>query len=51
MDNINELGSHELRSLDVMNNSRLMMISTILGHEPIALNAINAMNNSWLWLA
>ena len=34
---MNDLGSHELKSLDGMNKSRVWMIWTILGRETMAL--------------
>ena len=45
MDDVNNLGSCELRPLDAMNNLGIRMISTILGHEPMN---FNIMNNSGL---
>ena len=39
MDDMNDLGSHEPKLLDVMNNSGLRMM--ILHYEPMALNAMN----------
>ena len=45
MDDMNDSRSHALRALDVMNNSSLMMVLTILVHE---LKAIDAMNSSRL---
>ena len=47
MDDMNNLGSYELRPIDAMNNIGLRMIGIILGREPIILNA---MNNSGLWM-
>lgn len=39
MDDINDLGSYELRALDVMNNLGLWMIRTILCYKFKALDA------------
>ena len=47
VDDIYNLGFHYLRTLDVMNSSRLWMISMILGHE---FKAPYAMNNLGLWM-
>ena len=47
MDDMNDLGSCELRSLDALNNSRLRMVWMIFYHEPMTLNV---MNNSGLWM-
>ena len=44
---MNDFRSYELRSLNVLNNSRLRMIWTIFGYEPMMLNI---MNNSRLWM-
>ena len=41
------LGSYELRSLGALYSSRLRMILTIFGREPMMLNV---MNNSGLWM-
>ena len=38
---------HELRSLDVMNNSMLWVIYTILGHE---LKDLDVLNKLGLWM-
>ena len=42
VNDMNDLGSRELKPLDVMNNSGLWMIWKILGHE---LEALETMNN------
>ena len=47
MDGINDLRSHELITLDAMNNSGLRMTLMILSVKPMTLNA---MNSSKLWL-
>ena len=47
VDDMDDLGSYELRALNVINNSRLCMIWTIIGHE---LEDLDAMNNSRLWM-
>ena len=47
VDDINDLGSYELQSLDSLNNSRLRIIWTIFGRKPMTLNV---MNNSGLWM-
>ena len=39
VDDMKDSGSHELKHLKAMNNSKLWMILIILGHEPMALNA------------
>ena len=39
--------AHELRSIEVMNNSGLLIICTILGHE---LKDLDVMNSSRLWM-
>ena len=44
---MNDSVSHDLRPLDVLNSLGLRIISMILGHEPLSLNA---MNNSGLWM-
>ena len=41
MDDVNNLGCCELKPKDAMNNSWMRMILMILGHEPMALIAIN----------
>ena len=41
MDDMDDLGSHELRPVDVMNCSRLWMIWMILCHELKPLDAMN----------
>ena len=46
MDDMNDLGSLELQSLDVLNISRLRMIWMIFCREPMMLNVIN---NSRMW--
>ena len=40
MDDMNDLGSLELRSIDVLYISRLRMIRTIFGCEPMTLNVM-----------
>ena len=47
VDDMNNLGSCELQSLDALNSSRLRMIWTIFYHEHIMLNI---MNNLRLWM-
>ena len=47
LDDMNDLGFHELNPLDAMNNLRLRMIWMIFGREPIALSD---MNNLRLWM-
>ena len=47
MDDTNDSGSHALRVLDVMNNSRHQMISTSIGHD---LKASDAMNTLGMWM-
>ena len=57
---MDDLGSHELRPLDVMNKSRLWMILTILHHELKVVDdimtlghelmALDTMSSSGLWL-
>ena len=47
VDDMNNLGSCELRPLDAMNNLGIRMIWMILGHEPMSLDV---MNNSGLWM-
>ena len=47
VDDMNNLGSYELWSLDALNNSRLRMIWTIFCREPMT---VNVMNNSGLWM-
>ena len=47
MDDINELGSHELKPLDPMNRLELQVISTIPCSEE---KAPNVMNNSGVWM-
>ena len=47
MDDMSDLGSRMLQSLDALNSSRLRMIWTIFCHEPMTLNV---MNNSGLWM-
>ena len=42
MDYMNDLGSYEVRPLDEMNNSRVWMINSILGHELKALDVMNS---------
>ena len=39
MDDMNDLGSHELKALDAINSSRLYFTSTTLGRELKALDA------------
>ena len=41
MDDINELGSHELKPLDAMSSSRLWLISMILHHELRVVDDLN----------
>ena len=41
MDDMNNSGSYELRTLYAMNNIGLRMIQMILGHEPMILNVMN----------
>ena len=43
MDDMDDLGSRELRPLDAMSSSRLWMIGMILHHE---LRVVDDMNNS-----
>ena len=45
MDDMNELGSHELKPLDAMSRSRLWLIRMILHHE---LKVMDDMNDSRL---
>ena len=47
VNDMNDLGSHELTPLDAMNNSRLRITLMILSPKPMTLNA---MNSSKLWL-
>ena len=47
MDDMNSLGSYEMRPLDAMNNLGIRMIWMILSHEPMSLNV---MNNLGLWM-
>ena len=47
VDDMNNLGSCELQSLDALNSSRLRMILMVFSHEPMTLNVIN---NSRLWM-
>ena len=47
MDDMNILGSYEMRPLDAMNNLGIRMIWMILGHKPMSLNV---MNNLGLWM-
>ena len=47
MDYMTNLVACELRPLDAMNNSRLRMIRTIHGDEPLILNAMNSLG---LWM-
>ena len=39
---MNDLGSCDIRPLDAMNNLGLRMICMILGHEPIAFDAMKS---------
>ena len=41
VDDMNDLGSHELKPLNAMNNLGLGMIWTIISHELMALNVKN----------
>ena len=43
VDDMNDLGSRELRPLDAMNNSELWIIWTIPYREPKALNVMNTL--------
>ena len=47
MDDVNDLGYQELRTLDAMNSLRVCMIGITPGHE---LRSLNATNNLELWL-
>ena len=47
MDDMNDSVSCDLKPPDAMNSSGLRIISMILGHEPMSLNA---MNNPGLWM-
>ena len=47
VEDMNDLGSYELRSLDSLNNSRQRMIWTIFGREPMTLDV---MKNLGLWM-
>ena len=47
MDDMNDLGCHELKPLDSMNNLGLLVILMILGYEE---KAPNVMNNLGLWM-
>ena len=47
MDDLNDLGSHQFRPLDIVNHLGLWMTLTTLGHE---LYALDTMNTSGLWL-
>lgn len=47
VNDINDSGSHELHTLNVVNNSTLWMIWTIPGRKP---SALDGMNNSGLWM-
>ena len=47
VDDMNDLGSHELRPLDAMNNLGLWVIWKILSCKE---KALNAMNKSKLWI-
>ena len=47
MDDLNELGSHQFRPLDVVNYLGLWMTLMTLGRE---LRALDAMNNLGLWM-
>ena len=47
LDDMNHSVSYDLRPLDILNSSVLRIISIILGHEPMILNA---MNTSRLWM-
>ena len=50
VDDMNDLRSCDLRLLDAMNNSSLRMIWTILGCEPMALNAKNSLGLCMTWM-
>ena len=49
MDDMNDLGSHEPKLLDVINNSGLRRIWTILSCEPMDLNALNSSRLCITW--
>ena len=49
MDDMNDLGSYEPKLLDAMNNLGLRIISMILGHEPMALNAMSSSRLCITW--
>ena len=47
MDDMNDAGSHELKTLDEMNSSGFCFTSTTLGRE---VKALDARNISGLWM-